>query len=274
MINILTALPCEARPLIEHYRLRGNARHSAFRCYQNDEVQLLICGIGKLAAATATAYLAASEPQRSYAWLNIGIAGHATKPIGEAVLANKIIDAATGQQSFPGIVMPIPCASETLTTVDKPEPHYRETSMVDMEASGFYAAASRFQSCELIHALKIISDNQHHNTDNISENRAIALINDNIITIESVINELRQLAAELDSIKQTPAEIYAFMEQWRFTTYQQNELRLLLRRWHALTPAMPPAPHDFTEYNNSKAVLAAIKGRLDAQPIRFDEANK
>ncbi len=273
MINILTALPCEARPLIEHYRLRGNGRHHAFRCYQNDDVQLIICGIGKLAAATATAYLAASEPQRNYAWLNLGIAGHATKSVGEVLLAHKLIDAATGQQSFPGIVIPTPCASETLTTVDKPEQRYRESTMVDMEASGFYAAASRFQSCELIHALKIISDNQSHNTDNISEKSTTALINDNIITIESVINELQQLATELDSIKQTPAEIYAFMEHWRFTAYQQNELRLLLRRWHALTPASSPAPHDFTEYKNSKAVLIAIKEHLDAQPIRFEEAN-
>lgn len=274
MINIITAFQSEAQPLIEHYRLRGNSRHSVFRCYQNDELQLAICGIGKLAAATATAYLAASEPQRGCGWLNLGIAGHANRPVGEPLLAHKIIDAATGQQSFPGIVMPLPCASETLITIDKPAEGYREGAMVDMEASGFYTAASRFQSCELIHSLKIISDNQHHSTDNISEKTTTLLIQDNINIVESVINELQQLATQLNKIEQMPAEIYNFMERWHFTIYQQNALRLLLRRWHALLPATPPAPHDFIEHTNSKTVLSAIKAHLDAQPIHFGKAIK
>ncbi len=273
MINIITALPCEARALIDHYRLQGNRHHNAFRCYQNDELQLIISGVGKIAAATATTFLAASEPQRSSGWLNLGIAGHANTPIGEPLLAHKIIDAATEQSVYPGIILSPPCHTAPLTTVDIPEQHYRENTMVDMEASGFYAAASRFQSCELIHSLKIISDNQTHSTDHITEKTVAALIADNLNTIDAIITALQPLAVQLESNKQPPAELYNFMERWRFTAYQQNELRLLLRRWHALALDTPPDPHDFTDCKNGKAILIAIKDHLDAQPISFEQAN-
>jgi len=272
VINIICALQCEARPLIEHYRLQGNARHSAFRCYQNDEMRLVVCGVGKLAAATATAYLAALSLPTSDAWLNLGIAGHADREIGEPLLAHKLIDASSERQWFPAIVIPAPCASETLTTVDKPEAAYREETMVDMEATGFYAAASRFQSSELIHSLKVISDNRGHHSDNISEKSTSGLIHRNIHTLDSIITQLQQLVAQLHQIAQTPAEVYSFMEQWHFTAYQQNELRHLIRRWYALTPDTPPLPVDFSDYKNSKAVIKAIREQLDNRPIRFDEA--
>jgi len=272
MINIITALQCEARPLIEHYKLRGNARHNAFRCYQSDEMQLIVSGIGKLAAATATTYLAASNSgATTCAWLNLGIAGHADKPVGEALLAHKLIDSASEQQWFPGIVMPIICNSATLTTVDKPEQSYRKGTMVDMEASGFYAAAARFQSCELIHSLKIISDNRQHTSEQITEKTTTAMIHDSIATIDSIINPLLELSSQLNAIEQVPPEMYDFMAQWHFTTYQQNELRHLLRRWHALSLANKPSPHDFTNHTTSKAVLVAIKIFLDAEPISFNK---
>jgi len=271
VINIITALQCEARPLIEYYKLRGNARHSAFRCYQNDEIQLTISGIGKLAAATATTYLAASNPGgTSCAWLNLGIAGHAKTSIGKPMLAHKIIDNASERQWFPGMVMPITCDSEVLTTVDKPEKTYRKATMVDMEASGFYAAASRFQSCELIHSLKIISDNQQYTSEQITEKTTLAMINDNITTIDSIIQPLLELSSELNTIEQPPPEMYDFMAQWHFTTYQQNELRHLLRRWHALSLSNKPSHHDFSRHTTSKTVLIAIKVFLDQQPVSFN----
>ncbi|VAW84432.1 hypothetical protein MNBD_GAMMA17-158, partial [hydrothermal vent metagenome] len=67
-----------------------------------------------------------------------------------------------------------------------------------------------------------------------------------------------------------PAEMYDFMAQWHFTTYQQNELRLLLRRWYALSLANKPSHHDFSTHTTSKAVLSAIKSFLDKQPISFN----
>ena len=77
MIQLLTALKCEARPLIEAFNLvrcQGNGPHEL---YQNGELQLLVSGPGKTAAAAATAFaFASSGLQENTAWLNIGIAGH------------------------------------------------------------------------------------------------------------------------------------------------------------------------------------------------------
>lgn len=274
MISIVTALRCEALPLIDHYRLHHDGSHSQFHHYRNDEIQLIISGVGKLAAATATAYLAASTQQQCIAWLNLGIAGHADRAIGKPLLADRIIDAASGQRWYPGFALSFLCGSDSLTTIDQPDDTYNRSTMVDMEASGFFAAASRFQSCELIHALKIISDNRTLGTEHINKKMVSGLIAENLETIENTVSNLLQLAAQLAQIEQPPGNFYEFLERWHFTTYQQNELRNQLLRWRALLPHRPPSPADFGELGSSKSVLSAIKTHLDLQPINFDVTNR
>ncbi len=83
MINLVVALPAEARPLIEFFRLKEKTTIGTFRMYRQEDMSLVISGPGKIAAAAATALLAGSNTTgKQAAWLNIGIAGHATYAIG------------------------------------------------------------------------------------------------------------------------------------------------------------------------------------------------
>ena len=74
MIHLVVALRAEARPLIEHFRLRGEPERSPFALYQGDAMRLVISGVGRVAAAGATAHLATRYPESRAAWLNFGMA--------------------------------------------------------------------------------------------------------------------------------------------------------------------------------------------------------
>lgn len=161
MICLVVAYQAEAAALVSHFRLRRQ-RQQAFALYSSGEVMLVISGSGKIHAAAAAAYLyAKSGYQRDAVWLNIGIAGHADHPPGAAHLARKVIDVATGGVVQMAIPQGSPWSSEALYTHDRPHRAGRdERGMFDMEASGFLAAARRFSQPQLIHCLKIISDNR------------------------------------------------------------------------------------------------------------------
>ena len=91
MMYFVVALDCEAKPLIAHYRLRRDRNAVGFAVYRNEQIALIVSGIGRVAAATAVGYLQALlGNQRNCAWLNVGIGGHRNYCIGDTYLAHKI----------------------------------------------------------------------------------------------------------------------------------------------------------------------------------------
>ena len=105
MLHIISALKPEAGPLQDHFDLQPLADTTSI--YQNPEahITLTLSGIGKSAAAAAVARTRDHfRAGRSHAWLNLGIAGHADLPLGQAVLINKVTDAASGLTWYPSRV--------------------------------------------------------------------------------------------------------------------------------------------------------------------------
>ena len=182
------ALPAESRPLIDFYRLVPRPTKGAFRIYRNDSVALVVSGVGKIAAAAATAYLhALTGEQHDCGWLNIGIAGHAERTVGEGVLASRITDSSTGASWVSAPVSDLPIATEPLVTVEAPEINYPEPVMYDMEASGFYATARRCTSLPLIQCYKVISDNREVSTSTIAAKGVEQLIGDRLREIDRLV---------------------------------------------------------------------------------------
>ena len=268
MIHIVTALFCEAKPLIHHYRLNGQQAENGFRVYENDTMRLIIAGMGKCAAAAACAYLQGLAPEKKHIWLNLGIAGHDSLRVGEAILAQKVIDAATNTAWYPPLLFTPPCRTVTLISVDQPETGYVTDVACDMEASGFYATAARFNSCELVQVFKVISDNRASPVQQVSEKTTQEIIRQQLDKLDAIIQQLRELEARLAEQQRKPA-IDLFLQRWHFTVAQQHMLQRLSQRWQVLTGTALDS-NQFVAEKNSKAVLSAIENKISVLPVRFD----
>ena len=160
MLVWVTALHCEAKPIIDHYRLKKSPSHNIFDVYLKENMLCIISGIGKTAAAAATAWIAGlNNDETSIAWINIGIAGSATHTIGTVLSIDKISDDESNRYFHPVILFDSGLESVHCRTLNKPSTDYLAQLIYDMEASAFFETARRFSNPELVHCIKIISDN-------------------------------------------------------------------------------------------------------------------
>lgn len=269
MLHIVTALACEAKPLIRHYRLNGRQPENGFRIYENKYIRLIISGTGKTASAAACGYLQAQTINEKYIWLNIGIAGHGSLHIGEALLAHKISDASTHTAWYPGLPFTPLCQTAELISVDQVQTNYADNAAYDMEAAGFYATASRFNSTELVHVYKVISDNHNQPAHQVSAKLAEELITDNLTDIDALIKQLNILKQQTAQQQPPLKTMQQFQQRWHFTVSQQHQLQRLLQRWQACTQTSFDI-EQFMSEKNSKCVLAEMEKMLGKFPLRFD----
>ncbi len=267
MINLVVAIPCEARPLLEHFALRGLPR-GPFRVYQGERVRLIVSGVGKANAAAAVAWLAGRHPAAApCAWLNVGTAGHALRPLGQGLLAHKVSDAASGVNWYPSRLFTAAVEGETLLTVERPELEYLQPAAYEMEAAGFCSAAGRFAPWELIHCYKVISDNRHSPAHQISEDLVRELMTENLTAITAVVAELRTLADELAALEAQPPLLAWMLERWRFSQTQQRQLHRLLQRHEALRQDAQALQEALRFSATAKAALACLQQRVEAAAL-------
>jgi adenosylhomocysteine nucleosidase len=229
MLIWVCAMHCEAKPVIDFYRLKKSHDDNAFDLYRGDNMACIISGIGKLASAAASAWIAARHDHvASIAWVNLGIAGAATHEPGTIFTLNQVIDADTGQRYYPapGAGSRLPgCACLTLS---QPSEDYHENTLFDMEASGFMHAVLRFSSAELTQSIKIVSDNHRYQTGK-DRPRISALIQQHIEALDQQATSLRVLNQEIAALA-IPAESWQqLIELAHFSQTQKNRLRVLWR---------------------------------------------
>jgi adenosylhomocysteine nucleosidase len=227
-IFIYTALPCEAKPLIDFFRLKKDTTIQCFAVYANNNICLTVTGIGKTAMAAGIGYTQALFASSNSVMLNIGIAGHKEHPIGNVFLIDKITDNDSGRRYYPPLVFTPPCPTQSLQTAAKPQLIYPAEDLCDMEATAFYETASRFSSGELIQCLKIVSDNELSPAQNIQPSQVSALIAGQLPTIEGILMALTKLAESLTTPELT--EFDQLISQYRFTVNEQIQLKKLLSR--------------------------------------------
>ncbi len=208
MLRFVVALPAEARPLIERYRLRRDPRHLGFKLFRGaaGDVALIVSGPGKVAAAAATASLhAAAGGGRDAAWLNVGIVGHGERPVGEVVLAHKVRDRATGESWVPPLLFAAPCPTDEVLTVDTVEQDFAEAVAYEMEASGFYSTACRFAGAEVVHCLKVVSDGPGEAAEALTAAKVQQLVAAALPAVEQVAAAICGLSSKLRALAADPA---------------------------------------------------------------------
>ena len=269
MLHIVCALKPEARPLLDHFGLR--AMPDAPRIYHNAgaHLSLTLSGIGKSAAAGAvTRTHAYFDADKSHAWLNLGIAGHADLPIGQAVMVKKVTDAASGKTWFPSRVFPVTIPAHDLVTLDEPGRDYRE-ELFDMECAGFFRAVSGVATLELAQAVKIISDNADQPMDGVNPDLASRLIKQNLPVIENIIEQLVTLSEQLRDLNDAGPDYHAITRERHFTVSQQHQLRATLRKWRTLQPRGESPTERVADKKTAAETLRYLQDELDKAPIRL-----
>ena len=258
---IFTALPCEAKPLIEHYKLKKDNTVQAFNIFRNTTTALTVTGIGKNAMAAGVAYTQALfQSTQNPILLNIGIAGHSKHPVGSLFLADKIGDADTSRLFYPPLVFTPPCRTHYVQTFAQPQLSYHFDYLCDMEAAAFYETAIRFTTGELISCLKIVSDNQEIPSCNIKPAMVSDLVSQHLPVIDTLITNTIKLTDNLTL--QTINNYNQIINQYRLSVSEQIQAQKLLQRWSFLKDEQ--ALTDLSSStDNGKVFLQRIKQVLD-----------
>ena len=266
MINFVCALDCEARPVIDFYKLRSCPDVSGVKMYAAHDKQLIVSGMGKTAAAMAVGYLAAKTPAKAV-WINLGVAGHAEAELGSLFVAGKLIDQSTGYQAYPPLLFQKVFPVSNLLTVDKVKSVYPSNLMMDMEAAGFHQAAARFSPLELIHSVKVISDNSEQQHDKVNARQITDLLSPHMKAIDALVQNLSDLLVDVENVdlqnwlQSTWASVH-------FTHYQRKQFSRLMERWYALFPEQDMAD---IPVNNAKQAIAYLEQRLSNIEPEFGE---
>lgn len=269
MLHIICALKPEARPLLDHFKLRPLGGTIPVYRNMDSNITLTLSGIGKSAAGLAAAYTRDYfQADKSHAWLNLGIAGHATLPVGQAVMIKKVTAADSGQSWFPSRVFTTTLPACDLLTLDKPGREYR-TELFDMECAGFFQTVTGFATLELVQAVKIISDNADQPTDGVNPVLISRIMTRNLPAIEDITQQLLALS-ELQQRSNDPGPDYhAIMKHRHFSVSQQYQLQSSLRKWRALYPKDTELVGRLTGQKSAKYILKFLQDELDKAPIKF-----
>jgi adenosylhomocysteine nucleosidase len=233
-VFIYTALPCEAKPLVEHFKLKKETAVKPFDIYVHRHICLTVTGLGKSAMAAGVAYSQALYPSvENPVMINIGIAGHQNHVVGSLFLIDKITDSDSCRSWYPPLVFSSPCPTGSIKTASRPQLDYNHPDLCDMEASAFYETATRFASSELVQCLKVVSDNRLTPVDRIKPQNVSGLIAAHIRAIEDVSAELLHLA-DLATFPE-PRLVAELTSRYRFTVNERVQLGKQLRRWDSLT---------------------------------------
>lgn len=271
MLFLVCALPCEAKPLIAHFKLKKNLQSTVFPIYSSDAISLVISGVGKIHAAAAASYLYLTQGAPEVAWLNIGVSGHAHFAIGTGFLAHQIIDGGNLKSYYPAFVFEKHSPTAKVITVDQPEVLYATDALYDMEAAGFYATTSRFATVEMIHCYKIISDNRDQSPFRINAKFVEELVQAQLSTLEKIFSALQQISYELTHLQHLPPVYDQCLQNWHFTTTQKHQLQVLLKKMQACCPNSELSVLDDQSLACSRAadLLKYLTHQMHAYPLRF-----
>lgn len=266
-VILVTALLAEAKPLIEHFGLTPAGDGRPFRVFtdRRSSRALIVAGTGRVAAGAAVAHL--GRRGAGAGWLNVGIAGHADHPPGTTLLAHSIHEQASGRSWYPPLIFEPPCPTAAVRTVDRPCTDFPDDALYDMEASGFYGIAGRYSSHELVHCVKVVSDNRDQPADRLTANRVTELMAVSLEPLSHVVDQLTTLVACEQQRLREPPGFEDILRTAHFSVTRRRQLRRLLRRWAALLPETDAAAWLADRRPGDAAdALAALEHHLDRPP--------
>jgi len=262
MLIISCALYLEAKPLIEHFNLKPSLNAKGYKIFKNDSLKLIITGVGPTNAASAIGYVFGRYQDKISSFVNIGIAGHKDLEIGTLVLADKISQ--KGRKSFyPQFSFECKNITKEVISIDEDENTYPEDALYEMESFSSYEVAAKFLPLELIHSLKIVSDNKGKEAGTIDEKEVSSLIEKNLSGIEYILFEIEKIAVNFSNLQNKDAS--SFFDNFHFTATERYQLKMILSKLKTLSPDEIKAEQ--FKGKSSQEIISKLKEKLLSKPL-------
>ena len=156
MVYIIVALLAEAKSIIKKYKL-SKREDNFFLIFENNQICLIISGIGKINSSIATTYIISKIKESDLKIINLGMctSKNINSPIGEFIYISKLIDKSTNNSYHLHHKN-----GSSLTCVDQAlnSSSTIKSEFADMESIGFYLSAKKFINIENIYIIKVVSD--------------------------------------------------------------------------------------------------------------------
>ncbi len=264
-VFFFTALDCEASPLIRRFGLKKTQQPHPFSVYTGEKQVLVVSGVGKNAMAGAVAYTMAIFPRNNPILINLGIAGHESYETGTLLLANKIIDAENNRKKFyPHFTFASNFKRLTLCTLAKPDFEYRNGYLYDMEGVAFFEIAVKFSIAELIHCVKIVSDNRLEAAESINAKSVSDWVERQMVSIETIADKLNETRQRMIDVE--PESYRVLIERYHFSVSAKIRLKTLLMRWNSVSDNAE-LPFGYAEFDNAKQLLKRLEREIDNRPF-------
>ena len=177
MLYIVTALKPEAQAFVDKYKLKKSKLQS-YTLFQNQNIKLIISGIGVINARLATQTLINNfDITDNDIFLNIGICASTCKHKIGKLLEIGTVQYNTISYTFNPNKQTIVCLNEEATT----DIH----KTVDMESFGFYDAVIHNPAIKKFFIFKVVSD--HFEPDKVTKENTKSLL-------FNVINDINKLS--------------------------------------------------------------------------------
>ncbi|MDG1138017.1 MAG: hypothetical protein P8N49_00655 [Opitutales bacterium] len=268
-MNFIIALQAEAKPLIDALKLKKVSGSLPFPTFQNDNHQLVVSGIGKIASAGATGFsLGKSHAQdHPFPFLNIGIAGHGSLGVGTLFIADRIFSENHSSIYYPPQLVDSEIIRSPLQTCELPNRDYQEKKGYDMEAHSFYTTASKCVTRELVQVIKIVSDNLHQPLDTFNPKVVSKLVETNLPTILGLVRSLEKLANEISPDRETLAFRRDALHSQNFTETQTHLLVQLLNHSKSFDIEEAKILQSLKNENSAKSALKALAHLIEPYRI-------
>ena len=235
----VVALKAEAQPLISILSLKSISDDLNFPIYTNAETghALVISGVGAVKSAAAATYLRIICNVKSFAaWINFGIAGYYSEPVGQIIQAVKVSDLAKNQPYFPGVRFTKKITTAPLYSVTQTEKQYSQPALFDMEAAGFCEIVSSFCCNELIFVFKVVSDTPKTTVETVSKKQIKKLIFQNTEKIKELLIEIAHIVESERERLCTPKEVSSCLEMYHFSVTNKHKFLQVYKKWKTVFP--------------------------------------
>ncbi|MAI60714.1 MAG: hypothetical protein CMM92_06820 [Rickettsiales bacterium] len=233
MIHFIVATSSESKLIIKKLKLKKIQPSSGFDFFYNDNFSMTITGLGKINSALGVAHTFFKFKNLSNnIWINIGLAGHEKEKIGTLILVDKIYDDETKKSMYPFFIKDYKIKKLNCTCYAKPNLNY-DKSLSDMESSGFFLSANKYSTKELIHSLKIISDNKYDKIDFNNTKNIERLFEKNFDQIMNFILDIKGLwERKFEKQNKIKIKIEKDLKNLKYTFSEGVQIRNLLKIYY------------------------------------------